>query len=745
MLAIWPTPEQESPTTSPPSSQPRKAQRVLACVLCQQRKIKCNRKFPCSNCIRSKASCVPATVNPRRKRRFPERELLDRLNRYEDLLRQNNVKFEPLHKEENASPNVEGANHSDEDMPEAPVVERPSGLVNVKPEPVYEPKNFWHTMSQGFRDPDNDSDSSQDDVREEVVKNAWDLLYSKNDHLLLGSRKTAVDISTLHPEPVQILRLWQIYLDGVNPLLKVTHAPSLQGRIIEATSNVSHTSAALEALMLSIYCVAVQSLDEDDCQAIFNSSKENLLTAHHFGCEQALLNCGFLRTGDRDCLTALFLYLISVGPQTDPRSLSSMLGVALRIAQRMGIDSESANSRCNPLEAEMRRRLWWSLVLFDARVSELANYRSTVLAPTWDCKIPLNVSDSDLWSEMREPPPAQEKCTDVLYAAVRSELGDFLRHAAIHLDFTTPALKPIAKDAKGSLDILERRLNDKYLRFCDPQNPLHFMTLCTTRSFLARYRLVEHNNNNNPSSSSPSSSSSTPSSSPDLALSHALTWLDADTQIMTSPLTKPFRWLFQFYFPFPAYVQAVQHLKRRPLGPDAARAWALLSDHYDARFATAAYPPSATAEDGDANPLYGIFARMVLQAWRPREEALQEAGEVPVVVPRIVERFRVKMAGVARAEAELQQVQQEQEQGGMAAAAAAAEVVDVGGLMGVGFGGYGGMMFGMDGQQGLGGYVEPGLGGFPNAGLLGQFPLDVGMGQMNWAGMDWGFGDGRGG
>lgn len=576
------------------------------------------------------------------------------------------------------------------------------------------------------------------------MKNAWDLLYSKNDHLLLGSRKTAVDISTLHPEPVQILRLWQIYLDGVNPLFKVTHAPSLQGRIIEAASSVSHTSAALEALMFSIYCVAIQSLDEDDCQAIFNSSKENLLTAHHFGCEQALLNCGFLRTGDRDCLTALFLYLISVGPQTDPRSLSSMLGVALRIAQRMGIDSESANSSRNPLEAEMRRRLWWSLVLFDARISELANYRSTVLAPTWDCKIPLNVSDSDLWSEMREPPPAQEKCTDVLFAAVRSELGDFLRHAAIHLDFTTPALKPIAKDTSGGLDALERRLNDKYLRFCDPQNPLHFMTLCTTRSFLARYRLVDHNN----SSPSPPSSSS-----PDQALSHALTWLSADTQIMTSPLTKPFRWLFQFYFPFPAYVHAVQHLKRHPLGPDAARAWELLSDHYDARFAASpAYPPSATAEEEDENPLYGIFARMVLQAWGPREEALRREEGGQGVVPRIVERFREKMAGVEREAAEKAGKQVEAGQQGqqqelyLGGTAAAAEVVDVGGLMGVGFGGYGGMMFGMDGQQGLGGYVEPGLmGGFPNAGLLGQFPLDVGMGQMNWAGMDWGFGDGRGG
>ena len=34
---------------------------------------------------------------PRRRRKFPERALLERLDKYEALLRQNNVEFEPLH------------------------------------------------------------------------------------------------------------------------------------------------------------------------------------------------------------------------------------------------------------------------------------------------------------------------------------------------------------------------------------------------------------------------------------------------------------------------------------------------------------------------------------------------------------------------------------------------------------------------------------------------------------------------
>ena len=149
-------------------------------------------------------------------------------------------------------------------------------------------------------------------MREVVIKKGWVQLFGDNDHLLFGSPNTNVDLSTLHPEPVQIFRLWQIYLDNVNPLLKVTHTPSLQGRIIEAASNVTGISPTLEALMFSIYCMAILSLVVDDCQAIFGSSKEDLLTRFQFGCQQALLNCGFLRSSDRDCLTALYLYLVSL-------------------------------------------------------------------------------------------------------------------------------------------------------------------------------------------------------------------------------------------------------------------------------------------------------------------------------------------------------------------------------------------------------------------------------------------------
>jgi hypothetical protein len=67
----------------------------------------------------------------------------------------------------------------------------------------------------------------------------------------------------------------------------------------------------LEALMLGIYCVALTSLDPDECRAAFGAAKEDLLTTYRFGCQHALTNARFLQSRDRDILTALFLYLVS--------------------------------------------------------------------------------------------------------------------------------------------------------------------------------------------------------------------------------------------------------------------------------------------------------------------------------------------------------------------------------------------------------------------------------------------------
>ncbi|KAI9687577.1 MAG: hypothetical protein M1822_002187 [Bathelium mastoideum] len=605
-----------------PSSQPTKPQRVLACVLCQQRKVRCDRNFPCSNCTKSNAPCVPAASTPRqRRRRFTERELLERLRKYEDLLRQNGIKFDPLHKDATGGerpPHVDGRESSADEPPEAVGAGRPSHLTTAKSEGGFEVKNFWRAMSQAYRDHDNDSDFSDDELKYNTFKKAWDQSCENNNHLLFGLHKTTVDLSTAHPDPVHLFRLWQIYLDNVNPLLKVTHTSSLQSRIIEAVSNLTNVDSNLEALMFSIYCMSVRSIDPQDCQSIFGSSKESLLKRYQFGCQQALLN-----------------FEVSVRPSVDPQSLSSMLSVAIRIAQRMGLHSESACAKCNPLEAEMRRRLWWSLVLFDNRIGEMAQHKTASLSPAWDCRIPRNLDDSDLRPEMKDLPAAQEKPTEALFAVARSDIGDFTRSTMYHLDFTNPTLKSLVKDARrsalpagGEVVVLEKVIEEKYLKFCDPEVPLHFMTIWTTRAYLAKCRLEEY------WSTFPDWSVSQTEAQRDAAISYALSRLECDTKITSSPLTKGFSWLTHCYFPFPSYLFISQDLRRRPASKQAERAWEVMSDNYRAHF---------DFTDGMLSPFFKIFAKLVLQAWEARQAISGQSGE-HLAPPRIVSFIRQKIA-----------------------------------------------------------------------------------------------------
>lgn len=135
-----------------------------------------------------------------------------------------------------------------------------------------------------------------------------------NDRLLfIPSSATAGPIDTIPPlDQVQIFKLWQIYLEHVDPLLKVTHTPTLQPRIINSVSDLAGTDPALQALIFSICCMALKTIDENECQAMFQKPISEVLDQYQAFCRQALMKADMWRTTDLDCLTAQYLYLVRV-------------------------------------------------------------------------------------------------------------------------------------------------------------------------------------------------------------------------------------------------------------------------------------------------------------------------------------------------------------------------------------------------------------------------------------------------
>jgi hypothetical protein len=67
-----------------------------SCVTCRKRKVKCDKKNPCSNCVRAKIDCIfpgPGRA-PRKSKKPPDAELLERLRRLEGVVTSLNAQVE---------------------------------------------------------------------------------------------------------------------------------------------------------------------------------------------------------------------------------------------------------------------------------------------------------------------------------------------------------------------------------------------------------------------------------------------------------------------------------------------------------------------------------------------------------------------------------------------------------------------------------------------------------------------------
>lgn len=304
-----------------------------------------------------------------------------------------------------------------------------------------------------------------------------------------------------------------------------------------------------------------------------------------------------------------------------------MLGIANRIAQRAGIHIEATNIAHGPFQAEMRRRLWWALVLFDARIAEMSNRSASMLIPTWDCAVPLNVYDCQLQPGMTTSPPAQaqEVFSDSVFVATRCEIANFVRHAKFHVDSVNSTLGKFSKtqesDTWASAE-LDRLVQRQHSRQYNEDNSVHYMSIVTSQSTAAKYGLLEYvarTGNYNGRIDEQDQAH---------GMNKALGMLEATTQLASSALLKKFTWFSQMYFPFIAYIEICQQLKRRPDHPNAEHIWQVMSENYQACFAVF---------DKEDNPFITLFAKIVLQAWAAREG-------IATSCPQIVAEIKMRLA-----------------------------------------------------------------------------------------------------
>ena len=88
---------------------------------------------------------------------------------------------------------------------------------------------------------------------------------------------------------------------------------------------------------------------------------------------------------------------------------------------------------------------------------------------------------------MTETPKEQKGATEMIFCLTRSCLGSYFARAGT----TMQGLKSArCEDNVESLaGRAEKEVEEKFLRYCDIVNPLHFLTLCSARSAITAMRL----------------------------------------------------------------------------------------------------------------------------------------------------------------------------------------------------------------------------------------------------------------
>lgn len=101
---------------------------------------------------------------------------------------------------------------------------------------------------------------------------------------------------------------------------------------------------------------------------VFNSatSMDDNLDLGLFAQARSILSFNFLEIGNLTLVQALTLIANYLQKRDRPNSGYNTLGIAVRMAMGLGLHKEFQGWNISPLSMEIRRRVWWSLCVFDS-------------------------------------------------------------------------------------------------------------------------------------------------------------------------------------------------------------------------------------------------------------------------------------------------------------------------------------------------------------------------------------------
>ncbi|KIX08632.1 uncharacterized protein Z518_03289 [Rhinocladiella mackenziei CBS 650.93] len=535
-----------------------------SCVRCAERKVKCDRRQPCDACMRHNVECIFRELPPPRRRKKPTKEeiLIARLKLYESILQEKGIESQELPTQVSKT-----SGSGEKRDPDAGFVANDmlQLLVYGEGRSKFLDNDLWTRVIEEFREPgdalgnssDNDSEAEAEAVEKEDMDDSAGVVLSLSPVQNSG-RKCP------HPPTDHILELWRIFLERINPLFRVVHVPTLQRALQVAISNLKRIPRNLEAILFAIYSASVMSLDEHDCERRFGQSRKTLLSRYIQSTKVSLLRAKFMGTTDLVVLQAFLIYLLSVRHIYDSRTLWTLTGVAIRIGEGMGLHRDGTFLGLPPFETEIRRRTWWEMKMLDQRTAYVSGSSifDDVDMQGRTPKRPANINDDELFPGMPSPPRESNKVTDMFFCAMRSEFKSFwINYAARKRQqgksddlWDNYESRDEMKEKDTAIDELEQVLESKYVRYCDPSQPIQLMAMLFARFSISSMRFMVHHPRRWKHVQKISSSER------QYVWDLSVKLLEQYNMPRTSPQLKLFSWQVAFYFQWQAFIHVLDTL-----------------------------------------------------------------------------------------------------------------------------------------------------------------------------------------
>lgn len=174
-----------------------------------------------------------------------------------------------------------------------------------------------------------------------------------------------------------------------------------------------------------------------------------------------------------------------------PTALCPLMGIASRIAERMGLHHDGAPFGLSVAQVEERRRMWWQLQFMELATARLVGTLSLTIFARWTTLMPANAEDSDFAPGANpQSHPSRKGLTSISPCLWRYSILQTRRAApaspSSHLWLVSPSLPIAAKEAQ--IEALENMLAERFLQHCSLLDPLHIHMHIGIHQFLLAAR-----------------------------------------------------------------------------------------------------------------------------------------------------------------------------------------------------------------------------------------------------------------